>query len=45
MPSSARAIADKIKHVEADPDMDSIRDDPRFKAMMSGAKQRLGVTA
>ena len=44
-PYFERAIADMIKHVEADPDMDSIRDDPRFKAMMSGAKQRLGVTA
>ena len=44
-PYFERTIADMIKHVEADPDMDSIRDDPRFKAMMSGAKQRLGVTA
>ena len=44
-PFFEHTIADVIKHVEADPDMDSIRDDPRFKAMMSAAKQRLGVTA
>ena len=34
-----------IKHVEADPDMDSIRDDPQFKKMMSAARKRLGIAA
>jgi adenylate cyclase len=32
-----------IKHLEADPDLDPIRDDPRFKTMLAGAKQRLGI--
>jgi adenylate cyclase len=35
----------QIKHLGADPDLDSIRDDPRFKAMLAAAKQRLGLTA
>jgi adenylate cyclase len=33
----------QIRHLEADPDFDLIRDDPRFKAMVSEAKQRLGM--
>ena len=33
-----------IRHLEADPDMDSIRDDPRFKDMLAAAKDRLGMT-
>jgi adenylate cyclase len=33
-----------IKHLEVDPDMNPIRGDPRFKAMLAGAKQRLGMT-
>jgi adenylate cyclase len=32
-----------IWHAEADPDFDQIRDDPRFKEMLSAAKQRLGI--
>jgi adenylate cyclase len=32
-----------IRHVEADPDLDSIRADPRFKEMLASAKQRLGI--
>ena len=32
-----------ILHAEIDPDMDAIRDDPRFKSMMAQAKQRLGM--
>jgi adenylate cyclase len=32
-----------ILHAEIDPDMDPIRDNPRFKAMIAGAKKRLGV--
>jgi hypothetical protein len=31
--------------VEIDPDMDRIRDDPRFKTLISGAKKRIGIPA
>ncbi|MEA3081286.1 MAG: adenylate cyclase [Sphingomonadales bacterium] len=37
--------ATMLKHLEADPDMDPIRDDPRFKEMLSSAKRRLGFAA
>jgi hypothetical protein len=30
-----------IRHVEADPDLDLIRDDERFKDMLAATKQRL----
>jgi adenylate cyclase len=33
----------QITHLEADPDLDTVRDDPRFKDMLVGAKQRLGI--
>ena len=32
-----------VWHAEADPDMEPIREDPRFKEMLSAAKQRLGI--
>jgi len=32
-----------IHHAEIDPDMDPVREDPRFKAMLASAKQRLGM--
>ena len=32
-----------ILHAEIDPDMDALREDPRFKTMIAGAKQRLGM--
>jgi adenylate cyclase len=32
-----------LRHLEVDPDMDPIRDDPRFKDMLAAAKQRLGM--
>ena len=32
-----------IRHSEADPDLDSIRTDARFKEMLASAKQRLGI--
>jgi hypothetical protein len=33
-----------IKHLEADPDMDGVRGDARFKAMLAAAKKRLGIS-
>jgi adenylate cyclase len=35
----------QVKHAEVDPDLDPIRDDPRFQKMIGDAKSRLGVTA
>jgi adenylate cyclase len=32
-----------INMAEADPDLDSLRDDPRFKAMLSRVKKKLGI--
>lgn len=32
-----------VRHLEVDPDLDPIRDDPRFKAMLAAAKTRLGI--
>jgi hypothetical protein len=31
-----------INHAKVDPDLDSIRDDPRFKEMLATAERRLG---
>ena len=33
----------ELKHADVDPDLDPIRDDPRFRAMAAAAKQRLGM--
>jgi adenylate cyclase len=33
----------RIRHAEADPDLDKIRDDARFKDMLGAAKKRLGI--
>ena len=32
-----------IRHLEADPDFDSIRGNPRFKGMLDAAKRRIGI--
>jgi len=32
-----------IRHAEIDPDLNSMRNDPRFKEMLSSAKRRLGM--
>lgn len=34
----------RLRHIMADPDLDPIRDDPRFKEMLAAAKKRLGMT-
>jgi adenylate cyclase len=34
-----------MRHIEVDPDMDPVRNDPRFQEMIASAKQRLGITA
>jgi adenylate cyclase len=35
----------EIRHLEVDPDLDPIRENPRFKEMLASAKQRLGMAA
>ncbi|HEX4799663.1 MAG TPA: TIR domain-containing protein [Sphingomicrobium sp.] len=35
----------ELRHLEVDPDLDPIREDPRFKDMLVGAKKRLGIQA
>jgi len=36
--------AQNIRHLEADPDLNPLREDPRFKEMLAAAKKRLGMT-
>jgi adenylate cyclase len=36
--------ATRIRHAEADPDLDSIRNDARFKKAIAAAKKRLGIS-
>ena len=33
----------QVMHLEADPDLDGMRDDPRFRAMLATTKARLGM--
>ena len=37
--------ATHVRHADADPDLDGLRDKPRFQAMVAAAKERLGITA
>jgi adenylate cyclase len=34
-----------IRHLDVDPDLDPVREDPRFKDMLAATKKRLGMTA
>ena len=42
-PFMAKATAYQLMHVEVDPDLDKLRSDPRFQAMIEAAKARLGI--
>src|SRR6185503_11708457 len=35
--------AQNIRHMEADPDLEPLRADPRYREMLASAKQRLGM--
>ncbi len=37
--------ASQLKHVEADPDLERLRDKPRFQEMLAATKRRLGMGA
>jgi adenylate cyclase len=43
--SLSRTLPIQIKLAEADPDLDSLRDDPRFQRMLGEAKQRAEAAA
>ena len=36
--------AQNIRHLESDPDLDPLRDDPGYNEMLASAKERLGIT-
>ena len=37
------ATAQNIRHLEADPDLDPLREEPAYKEMVAAAKERLGI--
>jgi adenylate cyclase len=37
--------AEQMRHLEVDPDLDIIRDDPRFKQMLANARERIGLSS
>jgi adenylate cyclase len=44
-PVLAECSAGLLRHLAQDPDLDPIRDNPRFQAMQAAAAERLGLTA
>jgi adenylate cyclase len=44
-PYFERVSVSELKHCGADPDMDPLRDDPRFQQMAAAAKARLSQAA
>ena len=42
---SRRSRIGLLNHAKADPDLDPLRDDPRFKAMIAAAEARLAAAA
>lgn len=47
---AAEAVAEaasknRIKHLEADPDLAPLKGEPRFEAMVADAKRRLGMSS
>ena len=42
-PTLAKATPEFLNHVKFDPDMDMLRDDPRFQAMIAAAEARLAA--
>jgi adenylate cyclase len=36
--------AQNIRHLEADPDLDGLREEPRYKELLASARQRLGIS-
>lgn len=44
-PVFAECSAGLLRHVEHDPDLDPIREDPRFRAMVAAATQRVGMAS
>ena len=44
-PAFEKIAAGLINHSKIDPDLDPLRDDPRFKAMLAAAETRLGLSS
>ncbi|HRP12060.1 MAG TPA: hypothetical protein PLK37_13595, partial [Terricaulis sp.] len=44
-PVLARSAPGQVRHTKVDPDLDSLRDDPRFQAMMAEAEARVAKVA
>jgi adenylate cyclase len=44
-PAFARMTTEWLEHVRVDPDMNPLREDPRFRAMVAEAEARLAATA